>query len=111
MSDIVTILPMTSRQLRGRNRRRNAVALAILLSGTVATAVVADQRTPTHKQQADAMFECSSRGMEAWVAGDDQLAIVWLQETNLAGITGRCRDHVMVIRDSVTGEDLPVIVE
>lgn len=42
------------------------------------------------ERRAAAQFECSSRGMEAYVAGRDEAALHWLGEANRAALTGRC---------------------
>lgn len=42
--------------------------------------------------RSEAQFECSSRGMEALIAGDIRGALSWFQEANKAYVTSICED-------------------
>lgn len=64
-----------------------ALTLAFLILFIVAGLMAAH-----YKGVADAQFECSSRGMEAYVYGDSEDALRWLGESNKAYVTGHCED-------------------
>lgn len=70
----------------------------IIAIAASAVAAMACAGYASERAKASAALECSSRGMEAYLADDTDGALAWLGEANRAAAMGDCRDNMSADR-------------